>query len=65
MTVKRTKKDMENRRLAQARWRERMKEKGMVEIRFQLPPEMAERVVLFVERMVQDGLKETIEVEKQ
>lgn len=63
MTKKRTKQDMENRRLAQARYRERMKEKGMVEIRFHLPPAMAERVVEFVERMVQDGLKETVEVD--
>lgn len=63
MTVKRTKKDMENRRLAQARWRERMKLKGMVEIRFQLPPEIADKVVKFVESMMQDGLKETVEVD--
>lgn len=63
MTKKRTKQDMENRRLAQARYRERMKEKGMVEIRFHLPPELADKVVKFVESMVQDGLKETVDVD--
>lgn len=63
MTKKRTKQDMENRRLAQARYRENLKGKGIIECHFLLPEWLVIEVQAFIDKRVQDGLKVTAEVE--